>query len=44
VIVSHTGNIEGQPPISSSSIKAYNAKVFIDNGIDETGFADVIAP
>lgn len=42
--VTHPDNIGGQQPISSSALKAENVKVFVDNGTDEPGFVDVVAP
>ncbi|PMH46488.1 alkene reductase [Vibrio sp. 10N.286.49.B3] len=42
--VTHPDNIGGEQPISSSSLKAENVKVFIDNGTDAPGFVDVVEP
>lgn len=42
--VTHTDNIGGQQPISSSALIAENVKVFVDNGTDAPGFVDVVAP
>lgn len=42
--VTHPDNIGGEQPISSSSLKAENVKVFIDNGTDEPGFVEVVQP
>ncbi|MDO6762654.1 alkene reductase [Agarivorans sp. 1_MG-2023] len=42
--VTHSDNINGEQPISSSAIAAENVKVFIDNGSDEPGFVDVSTP
>ncbi|MEZ9560278.1 alkene reductase, partial [Vibrio splendidus] len=42
--VTHPDNIGGEQPISSSTLKAENVKVFIDNGTDEPGFVDVVEP
>ncbi|WP_129830932.1 alkene reductase [Vibrio parahaemolyticus] len=42
--VTHSDNIGGEQPISSSALKAENVKVFIDNGTDEPGFVDVVEP
>ncbi|WP_144210556.1 alkene reductase [Shewanella donghaensis] len=42
--VTHPDNIGGEQPISSSSLKAENVKVFVDNGSDAPGFVDVVEP
>ncbi|MBE7215946.1 alkene reductase [Shewanella benthica] len=42
--VTHSDNIGGQLPISSSAIQAENVKVFIDNGTNEPGFVDAALP
>lgn len=42
--VTHTDNTEGVQPISSSALAAENVKVFVDNGIGEPGFVDVVEP
>jgi len=42
--VTHPDNTGGVQPISSSAIKAENVKVFVDNGIGEPGFVDVVTP
>jgi len=42
--VTHTNNIGGVQPISSSALRAENVKVFVDNGKQEPGFVDVSMP
>jgi len=42
--VSHPDNTGGAQPISSSTLKADNVKVFVDNGIGAPGFVDVVMP
>ncbi|UXI03665.1 alkene reductase [Photobacterium sp. TY1-4] len=42
--VTHPDNTGGAQPISASSVKAENVKVFVDNGTDAPGFVDVVAP
>ena len=42
--VSHPDNTTGIQPISSSALKAEKVKVFVDNGVGEPGFVDVVEP
>ena len=42
--VTHPDNTGGEQPISSSALKAQNVKVFVDNGMQEPGFVDVVEP
>jgi len=42
--VTHPANTGGEQAISSSSIKAENVKVFIDNGDGTSGFVDTVEP
>ena len=42
--VSHPDNTGGVQPISSSTLKAENVKVFVDDGVGAPGFVDVVEP
>ncbi|QDP01217.1 alkene reductase [Thalassotalea sp. PS06] len=42
--VSHPNNLGGEQPISSSTLKAENVKVYVDNGEQTPGFVDVVQP
>ncbi len=42
--VSHPDNTGGAQPISSSTLKAENVKVFVDDGVGTPGFVDVVEP
>ncbi|HAT05014.1 MAG TPA: alkene reductase, partial [Aeromonas salmonicida] len=42
--VTHTDNIGGAQPISSSAIRAEGVRVFVDNGSDSPGFVETTTP
>ena len=42
--VSHPDNTGGVQPISSSTLKAENVKVFVDDGVGTPGFVDAVEP
>ena len=42
--VSHPDNTGDVQPISSSTLKAENVKVFVDDGVGKPGFVDVVEP
>jgi len=42
--ITHPDNLGGEQPISCSTIKAENVKVFVDNGTAAPSFVDVVAP